>query len=289
MNHKSISKSLFIFIILAIFIQYGNTLDNNFSSDTEDLFLSYLFDKKTNVLILKWNREIEEGKKYFVFRKMKADGRYKVINKNNPTSDNFFMISLEDNIGAYFIISEKDHLSDFPDDIKIVSFYPIDDMYNQFKRIKDDSLYQSNEVTIKIDDKVKSANLNIFEVNDNLTTHTLDNPFDFEDDTNNKETDFSPLSSDEFEADTEVPDEAFPDGFSNEKEFEDAMKKVEFGDDVDVFKDVSPENNIFNPENTETENGNNNRGFDIFNPHNSNEDYNEDNGNNFEQPFNPFQ
>ena len=118
-------------------------------SSGSGLILSYMIDKEKDRLQLAWNAEYGK-EKFYVFRKLKTETKFKLISDKDGITDNFLTLTLTDNIGANFIVCRTPEIPKLPDDVKIFSTKDMGDMAGEFKKLRKSEDKESNIVVINI-------------------------------------------------------------------------------------------------------------------------------------------
>src|SRR4030042_3917449 len=162
-----------LFLISTVNVYPADTKDNNDKKDTKEVIknvvdnirdsikkdednkaalkVSYSFDIEKDVLYITWNRSLESGKKYYIYKNDKNSNRYKLTSTKDGINENFYVTTLADNVGVSFVVCESPELPKIPNDVKIYSPYDMGDYIGLFKELKGSIYTESNIIEIKLD------------------------------------------------------------------------------------------------------------------------------------------
>jgi len=149
-------NKVFAFVILEVFILSFGALSITSDESIQRsswIDLTYSFDKNNDILKLSWNNVKLPDDKYYVFKKGQYDIEYIMISDSKGIDNNYYITSLNDNIGAYFVVCTTPEIKSLPDDVYIFSVDKDNDDYvGKFKKLRDCVKTESNVVCIKLYD-----------------------------------------------------------------------------------------------------------------------------------------
>ena len=92
-----IIMELFFISIVPVNADNVNNFKDKFSKNEKrnvPLKISYSFDIDKDILYLSWNKNLNSGKKYYVFKKDRYEGNFELITSKEGIKENYFITSL---------------------------------------------------------------------------------------------------------------------------------------------------------------------------------------------------